>query len=60
MAGPSIDPRAQRRLEEWLADESVDLGNGVVFTVVSQKGRPVGVAGYVKQREGWISVWLMT
>ena len=41
---------------EWAAEEPVDLGNGVVFAVVSQKASPVGVTGYVQQREGWIWV----
>jgi ketosteroid isomerase-like protein len=43
---------------EWAADEPVDLGNGVAFAVVSQKASPVGVAGYVQQREGWVWVWV--
>ena len=38
---------------EWLHDEPVELGSGVVFAVVQQKARPVGVTGYVQQREGW-------
>ena len=41
-----------------MAEEPVDLGNGVVFAVVSQKGSPVGVAGYLHQREGWVWVWV--
>ena len=43
---------------EWAAGEPVDLGNGVAFAVVSQKASPVGVAGYVQQREGWVWVWV--
>ena len=43
---------------EWAVEEPVDLGNGVAFAVVSQKGRPVGVAGYVQQREGWVWFWV--
>ena len=43
---------------EWVPEELVDLGNGVVFAVVSQNGRPVGAAGYLHQREGWIYVWV--
>ena len=41
---------------EWVAEEPVDLGNGVVFAVVSQKASPLGVTGYVQQREGWVWV----
>jgi ketosteroid isomerase-like protein len=43
---------------EWAVEEPVELGNGVVFAVVSQKGSPVGVTGYVQQREGWVWVWV--
>ena len=43
---------------ERAAEEPVDLGSGVVFAVVSQKGSPVGVAGYLTQREGWVWVWV--
>jgi ketosteroid isomerase-like protein len=43
---------------EWAVEEPVDLGNGVVFTIVRQAGRPVGTTGFVRQREGWISVWV--
>ena len=43
---------------EWVAEEPVDLGNGVAFALVSQKASPVGVTGYVQQREGWVWVWV--
>ena len=43
---------------EWVADEPVALGNRVVFAVVSQKASPVGVTGYVQQREGWVWFWV--
>jgi ketosteroid isomerase-like protein len=43
---------------EWAHDESLNLGNGVVFAVVRQKGRPVGTTGYVRQREGWVWTWV--
>jgi ketosteroid isomerase-like protein len=43
---------------EWTVEEPVDLGNGVAFAVVSQKASPVGVAGYVQQREGWFWLWV--
>jgi ketosteroid isomerase-like protein len=42
---------------EWTPDESLDLGNGVVFAAVSQRGRPVGTTGYVHQQEGWVVTW---
>jgi len=35
-----------------------DLGNGVVFAVVLQSGRPVGSPGRLRQREGWVFVWV--
>jgi len=39
-------------------EEVRDLGNGVVFAVVVQNGRPVGSAGHLRQREGWVFVWV--
>ncbi|HEX6653252.1 MAG TPA: nuclear transport factor 2 family protein [Thermoleophilaceae bacterium] len=42
---------------EFKLEEVHDLGNGVVFAVVLQEGRPTGSAGHVRQREGWIYVW---
>ena|ERR1700722_4814511 len=54
-------------LEEWFAtyeelefglEEARDLGNGVVFAVVVQNGRLGGTAGHVRQREGWVFVWV--
>jgi hypothetical protein len=39
-------------------DELLDIGNGVVFGVVRQAGRPVGATGYVRQRENWVFVWV--
>jgi uncharacterized protein (TIGR02246 family) len=41
---------------EFALEEVRDLGKGVVFAVVTQNGRPVGSAGYVRQREGWVYV----
>jgi ketosteroid isomerase-like protein len=42
---------------ELVLEEPLDLGHGVVFTVVYQRGRPsVGTTGYVEQREG--CVWV--
>ena len=39
-------------------EEVSDLGGGVVFAVVIQDGRPVGGDGHVRQREGWVFVWV--
>ena len=35
----------------------LDLGNGVVFAVVVQKGRPVGSRGEVRLRYASVTVW---
>ena len=52
-----------RFLEEWFSayeeleivlEEVRDLGNGVVFAVAVQNGRPAGGAGHLQQREGWV------
>ena len=43
---------------EFGLEEVRDLGQGVVFAVVTQNGRPAGSAGHVRQREGWIYVWV--
>jgi uncharacterized protein (TIGR02246 family) len=54
-------------IEEWLGtyeeleyglEEVRDLGNGVMFAVVVQKGRLVGSTGHLRQREGWVFVWV--
>jgi ketosteroid isomerase-like protein len=34
------------------------LGDGVVFAVVIQDGRLVGSAGRIRQREGWVYLWV--
>ena len=53
----------RRFLEDWFRaweeldfelEEVSDLGGGVVFAVVIQDGRLVGVDGHVRQREGWV------
>src|SRR5436305_9544834 len=53
--------------EDWYASyedleiepaELLDLGNGVGFTVVIQKGRPVGSSAEVRLRYALVSVWL--
>ena len=55
----------RRFLEEWFGaydelcfqlQELLDLGGGVVFEQIHQRGRPVGIAGWVEQREGWVVV----
>ncbi len=43
---------------EYGLEEVRDLGNGVVFAVVVQDGRPAASAGHVRQREGWVFVWV--
>ena len=43
---------------EFGLEEVRDLGKGVVFAVVTQNGRPVASAGHVRQREGWVYVWV--
>ena len=69
VAGDHFEGRAAIRsfLEEWFGtfeelefglEEARDLGGGVVFAVVTQNGRLVGSAGHVRQREGWIYVWV--
>lgn len=54
-------------LEDWFGayeelqfrlEEVRDLGNGVVFAVVVQNGHPAGSAGRLRQREGWVFVWV--
>ena len=45
--------------ELWLGQEEVlDLGNGVVFSVVMQKGRLVGSSGEVQLRSGVVGEWV--
>jgi ketosteroid isomerase-like protein len=67
--GDHFEGRAAIRsfIEEWVGtydelefglEEGRDLGNGVVFAVVVQNGRPAGSAGHVRQREGWVFVWV--
>lgn len=43
---------------EFKLEEVHDVGNGVVFAVVVQEARPAGIAGHVRQREGWVYVWV--
>jgi ketosteroid isomerase-like protein len=60
-----VEGRAAIRgfIDEWFkayeelhyeVEEVSHLGGGVVFAVVRQNGRPVGSAGHVRQREGWV------
>jgi ketosteroid isomerase-like protein len=67
--GDHFEGRAAIRsfIEEWIGtydelefglEEGRDLGNGVVFAVVVQNGRPAGSAGHLRQREGWVFVWV--
>ena len=67
--GDRFEGRAAIRsfVEEWFGayeeleyglEEVRDLGNGVVFAVVVQNGRPAGSAGHLRQREGWVFVWV--
>ena len=64
-----IEGRAAIRgfLSEWFgAYEELDfeleevshLGGGVVFAVVIQDGRLVGSDGHVRQREGWVYLYV--
>ena len=43
---------------EFGLEEVRDLGNGVAFAVVVQNGRPAGGAGHLRQREGWVLIWV--
>jgi uncharacterized protein (TIGR02246 family) len=68
-AGALFEGRAaiRRFLEDWFGgyeelefelEDVRDLGNGVVFAVVVQNGRPAGGAGHLRQREGWVFIWV--
>ena len=57
----------RRFIEDWFRvweeldvefEEVSDLGGGVVFAVVIQDGRPVAGDGRVRQREGWVYLWV--
>ena len=54
-------------LQDWFAsyeelrfaqEEALDLGNGVVFSVVTQRARLVGSSGEVRQRSGVVGEWV--
>jgi hypothetical protein len=45
--------------EHWFGQEEIlDLGNGVVFSVVVQKARLAGSSGEVRLRSGVVSEWV--
>jgi len=69
VVGDHFEGRAAIRsfIEDWFGtyeelefglEEVRDLGYGIVFAVVVQNGRPAGSAGHVRQREGWVYVWV--
>ncbi|MCW3030415.1 MAG: hypothetical protein JWM66_548 [Solirubrobacterales bacterium] len=43
---------------EWTAEEIRDLGSGVTFAVILQKGRVVGSGGSVQLRYGSVAEWI--
>lgn len=64
-----IEGRAAIRafLDEWFGayeelhyelEEVAHLGGGVVFAVVIQDGRLVGADGHIRQREGWVYLFV--
>ena len=52
-----VDWWASYEEHEFEAEETLDLGNGVGFRVLIQKGRPVGSSGEVELRYAAVSVW---
>jgi uncharacterized protein (TIGR02246 family) len=57
----------RRFFEDWLGayeelevepEEILDLGNGVAFVVVVQRGRPVGSTGRVQLRYATVTIWV--
>jgi ketosteroid isomerase-like protein len=60
-------PAIRRFLEDWLGsyenyedteEESLDLGNGVVFLVSRLEGGPVGSRGRVQERWSFTMLWV--
>jgi hypothetical protein len=54
-------------VEEWIGgydefdaepETLIDLGNGIIFSVHHQTGRPPGSTGRVEQREAWVYLWV--
>jgi hypothetical protein len=44
----------ERKLEEFR-----DLGNGVTFGVLFQRGRPAGSSGFVELRTAIVALWVL-
>ena len=42
---------------EFRREETLDVGNGVIFEVILQRGRPVASIGYVQLRYAAVVVW---
>ena len=42
---------------EIVIEEFRDLGSGVTFSVLAQRGRPVGSSGEVEVRGGTVGIW---
>ncbi len=42
---------------EWKAEEIRDLGHGLIFAVILQKGRLVGGSGFVQLRYASVAEW---
>jgi ketosteroid isomerase-like protein len=38
-------------------EESVDLGHGVIWGVIRERGRMKGSDAYVEARNAWVSLW---
>jgi len=38
-------------------EELLDLGNGVTFSVIHHRGRPVGSTAEAQQRLAWVATW---
>jgi ketosteroid isomerase-like protein len=43
---------------EIVAEEIADLGNGVTYAIVLQRGRPVGSNGEVRVRSATVGLWV--
>jgi ketosteroid isomerase-like protein len=43
---------------EWEIEKASHLGGGVVFALVVQDGRLVGSPGRIRQREGWVYLYV--
>jgi hypothetical protein len=43
---------------EVVAEDMVDLGNGVTYAVLCQRGCPVGSSGEVRFRFGSVGLWV--